>query len=111
ARCVAMAFDAGDALDGIEEPRLAADGEIESAVAVGDDVEARGFLRVDDRRYRIEILFAEQRLTQRRLERSAIQAEIEPQRPRIRTGDRGGKHHVLRHGEHWPDPCAVCCNL
>ena len=62
-----MALDAADALDRIEEPRFAADREIEPAVAVGDDVEARGFLRVDDRGDRVEILFAEQRFAQRRL--------------------------------------------
>src|SRR6266446_729238 len=33
-----MAFDAAEPLDRIEEPRLAADGEVEPAVAVGDDI-------------------------------------------------------------------------
>ena len=77
-RRIAMAHDAGDALDGIKEPRLPTDGEVEAAVTVGDDVETCGFLRVDDRCHRVEILFAEQRLAQRRLERSTIEAEIEP---------------------------------
>ena len=74
ARGIAMALDAGDALDRIEEPRFAPDREIEPAVAVGDDVEARRLLRIDDRRDRIEVLLAEHRFAERRFERTAVQA-------------------------------------
>ena len=49
-----MAVDAAETFDGIEEPRLAADGEIEAAVAVGHDVEPRGFLLGDDAGDRVE---------------------------------------------------------
>ena len=108
ARRVAMAVDAAEALDRIEEPGFAADREIEPAVAVGDDVQPGGFLRVDHRGDGVEVLFAEQRIAQRRLERSAVQAEVEPQRPRIGAGDRRRQHHVLRDCQHsrhpLPDP-------
>ena len=66
-----MALDAGDALDRIEEPGLAADREIEAAVAVGDDIEAGGLLLGDDAGDGVEVLLAEQRIAQRRLERAA----------------------------------------
>ena len=89
ARGVAMAVDAAEALDRIEEPRLAADREVEPAVAVGDDVEPGRLLRIDDRGDRIEILLAKQRFAERRLERPAVQAAVEPQRTRIGPGDRG----------------------
>ena len=64
-----MAVDAAQPLDRIEEPGLAADREVEAAVAVGHDVEPGGLLRIDDRGDRVEILLAEQRVAQRRLER------------------------------------------
>jgi len=51
-----MAVDAAQPFDGIEEPRLAAHGEIEAAVAVGHDIEPRGFLLGDDAGDRVEIL-------------------------------------------------------
>ena len=78
-----MAVDAAEPLDRIEEPGLAADGEVEAAVAVGHDVEPGGFLLGDDAGDRVEILFAEQRVAQRGLERPAVQAAVEPQRPRV----------------------------
>ena len=53
-----MAGDAAQALYRIEEPALAADREVETAVAVGDDVEASGLLRVDNRSYGVEVLLA-----------------------------------------------------
>ena len=59
-----MAIDAVDPFDRIEEPRLPPDGEIESAVAIGDDIKPRGFLRIDDRGHGIKVLLAEQRLAQ-----------------------------------------------
>ena len=99
-----MAFDAAETFDGIEEPRLAADGEIEAAVAVGHDIEPGGFLLGDDAGDRIEILFAEQRIAQRRLERPAVEAAVEPERPRVGAGDGGGQDHVARDGEHGAPP-------
>jgi hypothetical protein len=74
----AVAVDAAQPLDRIEEPRLAADREIEAAVAVGDDVEPGRLLRVDDRGNRVEILLAKQRVPQSRLERTAVEARVEP---------------------------------
>ena len=62
-----MAVDAAQPLDRVEEPRLAADREIEAAVAVGDDVEPGGLLGVDDGGDGVEILLAEQRVAHRRL--------------------------------------------
>ena len=67
-RGAAVALDAAQPLDRIEEPRLAADREIEAAVAVGDDVEPGGLLRIDDRRDGVEILLAEQGVAERRLD-------------------------------------------
>ena len=55
-----MAVDAAEPLDRIEEPGLAADGQIEAAVAVGHDIEPGGFLFGDDAGDRVEILLAEQ---------------------------------------------------
>ena len=73
-----MTLDAGKALDRVEEPGFSSNREIEAAVAVSDDVESRRLLRVDDRGDRVEILLAKQRLAECRLERTTIQAEIEP---------------------------------
>jgi len=87
-------MNAAEPLDRIEEPRLAADGEVEAAVAIGDDVEPGSLLRIDDRRDRVEILLAKQRVSERRLERPAGKARVEPQRARIRPGDRGRQDHV-----------------
>src|ERR1700680_198518 len=91
---VAVAVNAAEPLDRIEEPRLAADREVEAAVAVGDDVEPGSLLRIDDRGDRIEILLAKQRVAECRLERPSGEARIEPQGPRIRPGDRGRQDHV-----------------
>ena len=55
-----MAVDAAETLDRIEEPGLAAHGQIEAAVAVRHDVEPGGFLLGDDAGDRVEILLAEQ---------------------------------------------------
>ena len=72
-----MAVDAAQPLDRVEEPRLAADREVEAAVAVGDDVEPGGLLRVDDRRDGVEILLAKQRVAERRLERPPAEARVD----------------------------------
>ena len=74
-----MAVDAAEPLDRVEEPRLAADREVEAAVAVGDDVEPGGLLRIDDRGDRVEVLLAKQRVAERRLERPPAKARVEPQ--------------------------------
>ena len=73
-----MAVDAAEALDRIEEPGFSTDREIEPAVAVGDDIEARGFLRVDDRGHGVEVLLAEQRFAEGGLERTPAEADVEP---------------------------------
>ena len=78
-----MAGDAAEPLDRIEEPGLAADGEIEAAVAVGHDIEPGGFLLGDDARDRVEVLLAEKRIAERRAERAALEIAVEPQRPRV----------------------------
>src|SRR5262249_5894505 len=87
-RRVAVAFEAAESLDRVEEPRLATDGEVEAAVAVGHDVEAGGLLRIDDARDGVEILLAEHRIAERRLERAAVEALVEPERARVGAGDR-----------------------
>ncbi len=73
-----MAADAAETLDRVEKPRLAADREIEAAVAVGDDVETGRLLRVDDRGDGVEVLLAKQRVAECGLERAAGKAGIEP---------------------------------
>src|SRR5712671_4592177 len=100
ARGVAVAGNAAEPLDRIEEPGFAADREIEAAVAIADDVEPGGFLRVDDRGDRVEILLAEQGIAHRRFERAPIEAGVVPQGARIRPGDRGRQHHVAGGGQH-----------
>ena len=103
----AMAVDPAQALDRIEKPRLAADIEIEAAVAIGHDVEPGGFLRVDHRGDRIEILLAEHRVAHRRLERAAVEVLVVPQRSRIGPGDRGRHDHVAGGFEHRVPPLIV----
>ena len=95
-----MAADATETFDRIEEPGLAAHGQIEAAVAIGHDIEPCCFLFGDDAGDRVEILFAEQGIAERGLERSAGQAAVEPKRSRVGAGDGGGQNHVARDGEH-----------
>ena len=104
ARGVAVAVDAAQPLDRIEEPGLAADREVEAAVAVGDDVEPGRLLRVDHRGDRVDVLLAEQRVAHHRLERATLQAGVVPQGARIRPGDRGRHHHVAGGGQHSSAP-------
>ena len=99
-RGVAVAADAAETFDRIEEPGLAAHGQIEAAVAVRHDIEPCGFLLGDDAGDRVEILFAEQGIAERGLERSAGQAAVKPKRSRVGARDRGGQHHIARDGEH-----------
>ena len=95
-----MAADAAEALDRIEEPRLAADRQVEAAVAVGHDVEPGSLLRIDDRRDGVEVLLAEQRVAERRLERPPGKARVEPKGARIGPGDRSGQQQVTRALQH-----------
>src|SRR5271165_100858 len=97
-------MDAAEPLNRIKEPRLAADDQVEAAVAVGDDVKSGGLLRVDDRRDGVEILLAEQRVAQCSLERPAVEAAVEPQRARVGPGDRRRQHHVAGGFQHRPSP-------
>src|SRR6266852_4435877 len=78
ARGVAVAGNAEEALDRIEKPRLAANREVEAAVAVGDDVEPGSLLRVDHRGDGVEILLAKQGVAQHRLERTPGEVRLEP---------------------------------
>src|SRR5439155_14417076 len=71
-----VTVDAAQPLDRVEEPRLAADDEVEAAVAVCDDVEPGGLLCVDDRRDGVEVLLAKERVAQGRLERAAVAAAV-----------------------------------
>src|SRR2546428_10387340 len=97
---VPVAFDAAEALDRIEEPRLAADGQVEPTVTVGHDVEARGLLGVDDARDRVQVLLAKERISERRLERAAAQALVEPKRAGIRPGDGRPQQQIARDTQH-----------
>jgi hypothetical protein len=68
---VLMSLDAAEPLDGIEEPGFAAHRQVEAAVAVRHDVEARGLLGIDDGGHGVEILLAEHRVAKGGLERPA----------------------------------------
>jgi len=95
-----VAADAAEAFDWIEEPGLAANGQVEAAVAVRHDIEPCGLLLGDDTGNRVKILFAEERIAERGLERSAGQAAVEPKRSRVGAGDGGGQDQVARDSEH-----------
>ncbi|PYQ00951.1 MAG: hypothetical protein DMF83_26865 [Acidobacteria bacterium] len=99
-RAVHVAGDAAQPLDDVEEPRLAADGEVEARVAVGDDVEPRHLLLADETRHRVEVLLAEARVTERVLEAAPAQFLDEPLRPRIGAGDRRRQHEVAGGAQH-----------
>jgi len=90
-----MAAETAQTFDRVEEPGFAADGKIEAAVAVGDDVESGGLLGIDDRGHGVLVLLAEHRVAKRRLERAAGQVLVVPEGARIRAGDGGGQHHVV----------------
>src|SRR5262249_19832590 len=70
--------DAEQALERIEEPRLAAHRQVEARVAVGHDGEAGLRLLPDDAADRVEILLAEARIAEGVLERAAVQHLGEP---------------------------------
>jgi hypothetical protein len=46
--CDCLAVDAAEPLDRIEEPRLAANHEVEEAIAADDDMERGGLLCIDE---------------------------------------------------------------
>src|SRR5262249_51432855 len=94
ARRVAVAGETAQPLDWIEEPRLAAHGEVEATIAVGDDVETRCLLGIDDAGDRVHVLLAKQRITQGRFEGAATEAFGEPEGPGIGPGD-GCRHHEV----------------
>ena len=100
ARGVAVAVDSAEPLDRVEEPRLAAYGQIEPRVAVGHDVEPGGLLRVDDARDRVQVLLAKDRVAERRFEQPPVQALGEPERPGIGPGDGGRQHQILGDSQH-----------
>jgi len=104
-----MARDAAEPLDRIEEPRLAADREIEAAVAVRHDVEPGGFLFGDNAGNRVEVLLAEQRVAKRGSKRAAVEAAVEPQRAWVRARDGGRHDHVARDGEHGASLMRLWC--
>ena len=99
-RTVDVAGDAAQTLDHVEEPRLAAHGEIEARVAVGDDVEPRHLLLSNQTRHRVQVLFAEARVPEGVLEAAAAQLLGEPVGARIRARDRGGQNRVSRRVQH-----------
>ena len=78
-----MAVDATQSLDWVEEPGFTADGEVETGVAIGDDVQTRRLLRVDHGGDGVDVLFAKQRVAHRGLERFSTQADVVPERPGI----------------------------
>src|SRR5262245_5289705 len=97
-----MTGDAGQALDHVEEPRLAPHGEIEARVAVGDDVEPGHLLLARETRHSVEVLLAEARVTKRVLEAAAAQLFREPVGPRVGPGDRRRQDQVaggVQHGQ------------
>src|SRR5574341_345571 len=71
---ILVARDPAQPLDRVVEPRLAADGEVEARVAVGDDVEPGPRLLGDEAAHRVEVLLAERVLAERLLEGPAAQA-------------------------------------
>src|SRR5215467_12239641 len=95
-----MAAKATQTLNRVEEPGLAAHGEVEATVTVRHDVEACSLLFSNDASDRVKVLLAEQGIAERRLEGSACQAAIKPNGSRVRTCDGGGQNHVARDSEH-----------
>ena len=101
---VGVAGDAAQPLDRVVEPRLAAHGEVEARVAVGEDVEPRALLLRQEAGHRVEILLAKAGMTQRVLEGAAVQLLGEPGGARIGAGDGGGQDLVAGRIEHGPLP-------
>src|SRR2546425_4621052 len=99
-RAILMAGQAAEPLDRIGEPRLAADGELEARVAVGDDVESRTLLVADEAGDRVEVLFAEDGVPERVLEGTPPQPFGEPLGPRVRARHRRREDLVARRDEH-----------
>src|SRR5262249_33972676 len=103
-----VAGDATQPLERIEEPRAAADGEIEARVAVADDVEPGPLLLAHQTRRRVEVLLAERRVAQRVLEAAAAQSFGEPGGTRIGAGDRRRQNEITRGIEHGGYPITAC---
>jgi hypothetical protein len=97
---VHVAGDPGEPLDRVVEPRPPADREVEARVAVGDDVEAGAHLLADQAAHRVEILLAENAVTQRVLEGALMQPRGEPGGARVGARDRGGEDEVARRVQH-----------
>src|SRR5262249_35756545 len=100
ARGIAVAEDATQTFDRIKEPGLAAHGEIETTIAVRDDVEPRALLFADDAGDCVKVLFAKQGIAERGLEGSPGEAAVKPKRSRVGTGDGGGQNDIARDREH-----------
>src|SRR5262249_25023044 len=99
-RAVYVSGDAEQALDGVEEPRLAAHREIEARGAVRDDIEPRRLLLLHDAGDGVQVLLAEARVAEGILEGAAPQHFGEPRRPRPGAGDGGGQRELARGVEH-----------
>src|SRR5262245_64020046 len=94
-----MTANSAKTLDGIEKPGLAADGQVEATVTVGDNIKPCRFLLGDDAGDGVEILLAKKRVPQGGLEGPAGKAAVEPERTRVGDGDGGGQGHVARDSE------------
>src|SRR5262245_11534460 len=103
-----MAADAAETLDWIKEPGFATHGQIETAIAVRDDIEPCCFLFGNDAGNGVEILFAKQRIAERGLERTTGQAAIKPKRSRVGASDGRRQNHVTGDSEHSGLPRLSC---
>src|SRR5207247_6480622 len=83
---------------------LASHRQIEAAVAVRHDVEARGLLGIDDGGHGIEILLAEHRVAEGSLEGPAGQIRVVPERAGIGAGNGRRQDEVARHAQHSRSP-------
>src|SRR5262245_25034109 len=99
-----MAAHATQTLDRIEEPGLAAHGEIEATITVRHDVEPCCLLFGDDAGDRVKVLLAEQRIAERRLEGAARQAAVKPNGARVGTCNGGGQDCVAGDSVHRMPP-------
>jgi hypothetical protein len=106
-RAVDVAGDAAQPLDHVEEPRLAADGEVEARVAVGDDVQAGHLLLAHEAGHRVEVLLAEARIPERVLEAPPSQLLGEPLGPRVGAGDGRRQDEITRGVQHGPEWCGA----
>jgi hypothetical protein len=93
----------------VGKPVVAGDVRVEAAIAVGDDVESRGFLVAQVRRDGIQVLLAIRAVDHGFPERSPAEIFGVPRRARQRTGDGRGKGYACGgfvHAEdRTPKPC------